>query len=132
MSLGSYKGECYTVDKITISGPGIDMGVAQVFNYRYEFKLSTLYGLNTLSTYVIFTRPNGVALAAHAITGGSAAAGKPTKYSLCSKGNLVVTGIGSGASFSCSDAILARVEGKVTVENFIFFDSISWIFFNYT
>ena len=132
MSLGNYKGECFTVDKVTITGPGVNLGVAQGFSYRYEFKLSTLYGLNTLSTYVVFTRPNGVAAAVHVIVGGSGAMGGLTKYSICNKGALSVSGTGINASFSSPDAILARTEGKITVDNFLFVDNVSWIFFNYS
>lgn len=128
----SYSGQCVTVADITFSHPAGGTGVAQTFQFRYEFNTLTLYGLNTRTTYVIFTRPRGSASLVHAIISGTNFnyGNKSTPMTTCQQGALSVTT--TNYSFLAQDAILVRNEGRATIESFVFTDIVTFLFFNYT
>lgn len=123
----NYSGQCLTVDNIIFTNPAGVSGVAQSFQFRYEFNTITLFGLNTLTTYVILTRPRGTASIVHALV---EAGHTKSVFNTCKKGSLTVSA--PGYSFATTDAILLRTEGRVTIESFIFNDITTYMFFSYT
>jgi hypothetical protein len=132
-SANIYSGQCVTVENVTINSNIFGTGVAQAFQFRYEFGIVRLFGLNTKKTFVVMTRPVGSGSIVHAVIAGSYAEGQKTPaLTACKQGNVNITAYGGNWSFSTNDAILVRTEGRITIESFTFNDTASFLFFNYT
>lgn len=130
MALPTYPSSCITVNDVQFTTdlmPG-GLGLAQQFQYRYEIRLSQLIGLNKLDVILVYSRPTGQGHLVHTLTQGI----KPTEFVPCKKGSFKISGGISGLKLNIQDAYISRVEGRVTVENFVFIDIVSFLFFNYT
>lgn len=134
MSSTSFPSKCVSVDDVTISFSGIQsstFGIARAFVYRYEFRPALVTGLNTVTTFLVFARPTGIGELVRVLIEE-----QNSNFVLrpCAKGKLEVTKIGkppSNVRISINDAYVVAVEGRITVEQFIFIESIRVYFFDY-
>lgn len=126
----TYPSSCKSIEEVQISTDLLPSGVglASSFQYRYQFRPGILIGLNKLDIIVIYGRPNGTGSLTHILTSGQ----KGTELPPCKKGKLEITGGTLGGKFSTQDAYLIQVDGRITVENWVFIDTASFLFFNYT
>lgn len=124
-----YSGQCVTADNVTFVNPAGSHGVAQSFQYRYDFASITLYGLNTTTSYLVLARPKGTASLVNALV---EAGMQKTQFNTCLKGTLSVSAGNGSFQFSTPDAILVRTEGRITIESFVFNDISTYMFFSYT
>lgn len=130
--MSTYPGQCVTVANVTFSHPGGGTGVAQAFQYRYEFNTIRLFGLNDNTTYLLMTRPLGTASLVHTIISGInlTRGSKSRLVGGCVQGGLTVSA--PGFSITINNAILVRTEGRVSIESFSFNDVATYVFFEYT
>ena len=137
MATVNYPSSCVSIEDVTIQSTLLPSGVglANTFTYRYEFKPNILLGLNILDILLVFARPVGTGGLAHVLINNATL----TQLEPCKKGSFSITqgaGQGSdtalGGSFATDDAYLTRVEGRISIENWVFIDQITFLFFNYT
>lgn len=130
MSVPTYPSSCITVNEVVFTSDFMPdgLGLAQQLQYRYEFRVAPLYGLNKLDILLVYSRPSGQGSLAHVLTSGS----KPFVLQPCKKGSLKISGGVSGVKLHLQDTYLIRAEGRLTTENFVYIDIITFLFFNYT
>lgn len=126
----TYFSSCKSVEEVQLASTLLPTGVglASAFTYRYTFKPSLLVGLNKLDILLLYGRPVGNGALAHVLTSGV----RPTDLRPCTKGRMEITGGTLAGKFSTDDAYLIQAEGKLTVENWAYVDTINFLFFNYT
>ncbi|MEM2003813.1 MAG: hypothetical protein QXQ37_04085 [Nitrososphaerota archaeon] len=130
----TYSGQPIVVTDVVFSHPAGGQGVAQAFQYRYEFNTIRLFGLNTPVTFMIFTRPLGTASFVHVVLYGE-------NFNYGRKNNTLISNLGvkgpltvssNNFNFTATDAIFVRAEGRITIESFSFNEVAVFVFFNYT
>lgn len=131
----TYPSSCTTVNDITITAFG-NLGVARAFVFKYEFKPAIVTGLNLKNSFLVYARPIGIGEVVHVLflEGSSTGGGNSfTKLDPCREGSVEVRrgGSSSALAFKTGKAYLVGVEGRITVEQYLFIESLRFYFFDY-
>jgi hypothetical protein len=133
--MSTYSSSCTTVNDITITAFG-NLGVARAFVFKYEFKPAIVTGLNLKNSFLVYARPIGIGEVVHVLfLEGSPTGGGNSfkKLDPCREGSVEVRrdGSSSALAFRAGKAYLVGVEGRITVEQYLFIESLRFYFFDY-
>jgi len=133
----TYPSSCTTVNDITVTAFG-EVGVARAFVFKYEFKPAIVTGLNLKNSFLVYARPVGIGELVHVLfleEDNNNLRGKEfTKLTPCNKKTVEIirsTSSSNATVFKANDAYLVGVEGRITVEQYLFIESLRFYFFDY-
>jgi hypothetical protein len=128
-----YSSSCTTVNDITITAFG-NLGVARAFVFKYEFKPAIVTGLNLKNSFLVYARPIGIGEVVHVLFLEGGGGTSFTKLDPCREGSVEVRrgGSSSALAFKTDKAYLVGVEGRITVEQYLFIESLRFYFFDYS
>lgn len=125
--MSSYPVTCISSDDIAIGGSFVGSGVVQGVSLQYEFKQNIIVGLNRRDIYLVYSRPVGTGSIANALV--SSTSGNGYTIAPCSSGSLTINCRGFSKNLSNVHAV--RVGAKITIENWVVIENITFLFFNY-
>ena len=133
----TYPSSCTTVNDITVTAFG-EVGVARAFVFKYEFKPAIVTGLNLKNSFLVYARPIGIGELVHTLflTDDNNMWGKKfKKLTPCNKDTVEIKRSANPSNvtvFKTTDAYLVGVEGRITVEQYLFIESLRFYFFDYS
>jgi hypothetical protein len=134
--MATYPSSCTTVNDITVNAFG-EVGVARAFVFKYEFKPAIVTGLNLKNSFLVYARPIGIGELVHVLflTDNNDMRGKNfKKLTPCNKDTVEIRRSASPSNvtvFKTTEAYLVGVEGRITVEQYLFIESLRFYFFDY-
>jgi hypothetical protein len=135
--MATYPSSCTTVNDITVTAFG-EVGVARAFVFKYEFKPAIVTGLNLKNSFLVYARPIGIGELVHVLfltdDNNIMRGNKFKKLTPCSKDTVEIKRSASPSNvtvFKTNEAYLVGVEGRITVEQYLFIESLRFYFFDY-
>jgi hypothetical protein len=134
----TYPSSCTTVNDITVTAFD-EVGVARAFVFKYEFKPAIVTGLNLKNSFLVYARPIGIGELVHALfltdDSNKMRGQKFTKVAPCIKKAVEIKRSANPSNvtvFKTNEAYLVGVEGRITVEQYLFIESLRFYFFDYS